>query len=80
MVAMDFQKAHDSVSFAMLRVSLLYIGLPLSYVEVLMSVMLGPVLFCVGKGFASGWGCNRSRESDKETRCPRCFLTSSPLN
>ena len=54
MVAIDFQKAYDSVTFPMLKVSLLYVGLPEAYVSVLMSVMSGPVMFCVGKGFVPG--------------------------
>ena len=51
MAVVDFQKAYNSVSFAMLRVSPLYTGLPVAYVNVLMLVMLGPVVFCVGRGF-----------------------------
>ena len=39
-VAMDFQKACDSVSFA-LRVALRHFGLPVAYVSVLMSVIGG---------------------------------------
>ena len=33
MVAVDLQKAYDSVSFRFLRVSQEYIGLPMSYVS-----------------------------------------------
>ena len=54
MVAIDFQKAYDSVTFPMLTVSLLYVGLPVAYVRVLMSVMSGPIMFCVGRGFVPG--------------------------
>ena len=35
----------DSVTFA------LYLGLPVAYVSLLMSVAVGPILFCVGWGF-----------------------------
>ena len=51
MVAVDFQKAYDSVSFDFLTAALEYIGLPASYVSVLLSVMSGPIMFCVGRGF-----------------------------
>ena len=53
MVAVDFQKAYDSVSFDFLTVALEYIGLPAAYVSVLVSVMSGPIMFCVGRGFES---------------------------
>ena len=46
MVAVDFLKAYDS---ALLKASLLYVGLLLPYVS-LLSVMVGLVLFCVGGG------------------------------
>jgi len=39
-VAMDFQKACDSVSFA-LRVALRHFGLPVAYVSVLMAIIGG---------------------------------------
>ena len=51
MVAVDFQKAYDSLSFAMLRLSLLYIGVPAAYVTQMMSVVSGLMLFCVPRGF-----------------------------
>ena len=50
MVAVDFQKAYNSVPFAMLRVALLYLRLPMAYVNILMSVLAGPILFWVGQG------------------------------
>ena len=39
------------VSFPFLKTALTCIGLPESYVGVLMSVMSGPIQFCVGRGF-----------------------------
>ena len=51
MVAVDFQKAYNLISFDLLTVALEYIGLPASYVSVLVSVMSGPIMFCVGGGF-----------------------------
>ena len=50
-VAVDFRNAYDSVSFDFLDTALRYIGLPGPYVAVLMSVMKGPILFCVGRSF-----------------------------
>ena len=54
MVAVDFQKAYDSVSFPFLRVALGYVGLPASYVSLLLSIMEGKMLFCVGRGLEPG--------------------------
>ena len=51
MVAVHFQKAYNSVSLDFLAVALEYIGLPVSYVSVLVSVMSGPIMFCVLRGF-----------------------------
>ena len=53
MVTVDFQKAYDSVTFTLLRVTLIHLGLPLDYVGLLMSVSTGPILFCVGRGFVA---------------------------
>ena len=50
LVAVDFQKAYDSVSFDFLRTAQGYIWLPNSYIGVLMSVIAGRILFCVGGG------------------------------
>ena len=54
--AIDFQKVYDSVLlvFSLLRVTLLYLGLPVAYVPLLLSVSEGPMLFCVGRGHVSG--------------------------
>ena len=51
MVVVDFQKAYDSVSFNFRTVAVDYMGLPASYVSVLVSVMSGPIMFCVVRGF-----------------------------
>ena len=51
MVVVDFHKGYNSVSFSFLRTTLTYTGLSPAHVGVLMSVMVGPVLFCVGRGF-----------------------------
>ena len=48
MVAIDFQKAYDSVSFALMRTTLQFLGLREEYVNLLLSVMMAPILFCVG--------------------------------
>ena len=49
MVAIDFQKAYDSVSFALMECTLLFLGLGVEYVRLLLSVMSAPILFCVGR-------------------------------
>ena len=54
MVAIDFQKAYDSVTFEFLRKALEYVGMPLPYVSVLMSIMEGPIVFCVAQSFVEG--------------------------
>ena len=54
MVEVDFQKAYDSMSFAMMRVALQYIGLWVVYVSLLMVVMQGPILLCVGWSYEQG--------------------------
>ena len=51
MVAVDFRKAYDSVTFSLMEASLLFLGMQAMYVRVLLSVMAGPILFCVGKSF-----------------------------
>ena len=51
MVAIDFQKAYDSVSFALMRTMLQFLGLRGEYVNLLLSVMMAPVLFCVGRSY-----------------------------
>ena len=51
MVAIDFQKAYDSVSFALMECTLLFLGLGVEYVRLLLSVMSAPILFCVGRSF-----------------------------
>ena len=51
MVAIDFQKAYDSVSFAPMRTTLQFLGLRGEYVDLLLSVMMAPVLFCVGPSY-----------------------------
>ena len=51
MVAMDFRKAYDSVTFSMKETSLRSLGLRHRYVRLLLSVMAAPVLFCVGRTF-----------------------------
>ena len=53
MVTVDFQNPYDSVTFTLLRVTLIHLGLPLEYVALLMSVSAGPILFCVGRGFVA---------------------------
>ena len=53
MVTVVFLKAYDSVTFTLLRVTLIHLGLPLEYVALLMSVSAGPILFCVGRGFVA---------------------------
>ena len=75
MVAVDFQKAYDSVTFTLLRVTLIHLGLPLDYVGLLMSVSAGPVLFCVGRGFVADVELSPAPASDRGTRCPPCFST-----
>ena len=51
MVAIHFQKAYDSVSFALMRTTLQFPGLRGEYVNLLLSVMMAPVLFCVGRSY-----------------------------
>ena len=51
MVAVDFRKAYDSVTFTMMEASLRFLGLREQYVKLLLSVMAAPVLFCVGRTF-----------------------------
>ena len=51
MVAVDFRKAYDSVTFSLMEATLLFLGMPVMYVRVLLSVMADPILFCVGKSF-----------------------------
>ena len=65
MVAVDFQKAYNSVSFAFLRTALTHVGLPQAYVSLSLSVMAGPVLFCV--------------EADVELR-PKSGIKGNPLS
>ena len=50
-VAIDFQKAYGSVSFAPMRTTLQFLGLRGEYVNLLLSVMMAPVLFCVGRSY-----------------------------
>ena len=52
MVAVDFQKAYESVSCSFPRAALIVIGLPPSYVSLLLSVMAGTVLFCGVRGLS----------------------------
>ena len=54
MVAVDLQKAYDSVSFQFPRVALGYIGFPAPCVSFLLSIMGGPILFCARRGFEPG--------------------------
>ena len=54
MVAPDFQKAYDSFSFQFLMVALSCIHLPAPYVSLLLSIIEGPILFCVGRRFEPG--------------------------
>ena len=55
MVAVDFQKAYDSVTFTLLRVTLIHLGLPLAYVGLLMSVSAGPFYFAWGGALWPMW-------------------------
>ena len=48
------RKAYDTVSFTFLRAALAYIGLQAAYISVLLSVMGGPILFCIGRTFEEG--------------------------
>ena len=51
MVAVDFRKAYDSVTFNLMEATLMFLGMQAIYVRVLLSVMAGPILFCVRKSF-----------------------------
>ena len=53
MVAVYFQKGYDSVTFTLMKTTLLYLGLAEAYVKLLLSIMAGPILFCVGRTYAS---------------------------
>ena len=73
-VAVDFRKAYDTVAFPFLSAALKYVGLPESYVSLLMSVMGGPILFCVGRSWRKRC-CFQSQVFGKVTRCRHYFLT-----
>ena len=46
MVAVDFQKAYDSVTFALMETTLVFFGFGEASVRLLLSIMAGPILFC----------------------------------
>ena len=51
MVAVDFHKAYDSVTFALMEAMLLFLGLGEMYGRPLPSIMTGPILFCVDRTY-----------------------------
>ena len=40
--------------FAVMKTTLLYLGLGEAYLKLLLSIMAGPILFCVGRTFSVG--------------------------
>ena len=51
MVAINLQKAYDSVSFALMECTLLFLWLGLEYLSLVLSIMSASILLCVGRSF-----------------------------